>query len=259
MTAANETYRFCVIGYDSKDEPTYLGVADTSEEAERLRSNGKTLGWSNVAVLDSGLREVVPLARVFRAIENQILNGKTYFATAQALFNLVDSDLRVFQEAATFFGMTAAGGMELAQMAIARLYDPPGRAKRAITIPSMLEQSKREAKSFQCGDEKQVNEVIDKALSTINELAPILSSIRRRRNEWLAHLDVRTVADPQELNVRAKLSVPDVERVLKASEEIFLRMERLYNGLVGGISYIGAKDYTNLLDLIRRGQAARGY
>ena len=141
-------------------------------------------------------------------------------------------------------------------MTIARLYDPPGRAKRSVTIRSMLEQAKREISSFQFGDEKQVSDAIAAALSAVNELEPILSAIRRRRNEWLAHLDVRTVADPQGLNERAKLTVPDLEQVFRETEKIFASLQRLFDGVIGGIRYLGGEDYEHLFKLIRLSQAA---
>ena len=103
-----ETWRFAVIGCDSNEVPTYLGFANDLEEAEKLRTNAKTSGWRSVAVLDSTLREIVPLKRVLDVIEAQILSGKTYLAVSIALFSLLETDLGVFQEAPTFFGMTAA-------------------------------------------------------------------------------------------------------------------------------------------------------
>jgi hypothetical protein len=251
-----ETWKFAVIGYASNDVPAYLGFANDLEGAEKLRDSSRTTGWHSVAVLDSTLREIVPLKRVFDAVAAQILNGKTYLAVSKALLSLLDTDLGVFQEAPTFFGMTAAGGMELAQMTIARLYDLPGRTKRPVTIRSMLEQAKREISSFQFGDEKQVSDAIAAALSAVNELEPILSAIRRRRNEWLAHLDVRTVADPQELNERAKLTVPDLERVFQETEKIFASLERLFDGVIGENRYLGGADYKNVFNLIRLAQAA---
>ena len=251
-----ETWKFAVIGWDSNGRRTYLGFANDPERAEKLRENAKASGWRGVAVLDSSLREIVPLKRVFLAIEAQIRNGKTYLAASKALLSLLDTDFGVFQEAPTFFGMTAAGGMELAQMTIARLYDLPGRTKRAVTIRSMLEQAKREISSFQSGDEKQIGDAIAAAYVTVNELEPTLSAIRRRRNEWLAHLDVRTVADPQELTETAKLTVPDLERVFQETEKIFASLEHLFDGVVGGIRYLGDTDYKNVFKLIRRAQAA---
>jgi hypothetical protein len=105
-------------------------------------------------------------------------------------------------------------------------------------------------------DEKQVSDAIAAALSAVNELEPILRAIRRRRNEWLAHLDVPTVADPQELNERAKLTVPDLERVFQETEKIFDSLERLFDGVIGPNRYLGSEDYKNVFKLIRLAQAA---
>ena len=115
----------------------------------------------------------------------------------------------------------------------------------------MLDQSKREIDSFKHGDEKDVNEAIARAWKTVKGLEPILVSIVRRRNEWFAHLDVRTVANIQESNERAKLTIADLERAFRDTEEIFASIRRLFDGLTGEIRYVGADDYRGMLARIR--------
>ena len=55
---SEESWRFCVVGYDANDVRSYLGVSDTLDGAEKLKASAKTIGWRRVAVLDSDLREI---------------------------------------------------------------------------------------------------------------------------------------------------------------------------------------------------------
>jgi hypothetical protein len=250
VTQPAESWEFAVIGSDaSSEEPKYLGFFQTMEGAEKFRANAKTIGWLNVAVLDGNGNEIIPLEQLFRAIGGQILNGKTYLSISKALRGLLDTDLSIFETAPTFFGMTAEGGLELAQMTIARLYD---RTKGTVTIHRMLEQAKREAQSFQRGDKQQVAEAIKEAERIASRLDPIIQRVRIRRNKWFAHLDVRTVSDPQELNKIAELTIPDLDVVFRETERILADLESLFDGTIGEIRYLGGDDYKGMLERIRQ-------
>jgi AbiU2 len=252
---SEESWQFCVVGYDANDGPSYLGFTNTLDGAEKLRANAKTIGWRKVAVLDAAQQEIAPLSQVFSAIEQQIRNAKTYFAVSQSFRKLLETDLGIFSEAPTFFGMTVEGNIELAEMTVARLYD---RSDNTVTIWSMLAQAKRESGSFTSGNEKEVCEAIEQAEAIVAELQPILAAIKHRRNKWFAHLDVRTVTDPQELNARANLQIPELEQVLRETEKIFENLERLYSGIIGPITYLGGEDYKRVIKRIREAQAAEG-
>ena len=70
--------------------------------------------------------------QVLAAIERQILVGKTYLAVAKGL---LAAEWAVFGVAPTFFGLMSDGSLELAQMAIAKLYD---RGQKTVTVKAML-------------------------------------------------------------------------------------------------------------------------
>ncbi len=75
-------------------------------------------------------------------------------------------------------------------------------------------------------------------------------------SSWLAHLDPKTIADPNALAARAKLTLPDLERGFQDTEEILLRVSALYDGTIGELKYIGGNDYEVALDWIRRAKCA---
>ena len=51
--------------------------------------------------------------------------------------------------------------------------------------------------------------------------------------------------------MRAKLTMPDLERVFKETERILLKLSSLYDGTIGELKYIGWDDYEIALNSIR--------
>jgi hypothetical protein len=190
------------------------------------------------------------LKQILDALKNQVLVGKSYLELAKGLLK---ADPVILQSAPTFFGLTMDGCLELAQMAIARLYD---KTSGAVTVQKMLGQAALEVTSFKRGNKEDVSESIADSKKVVVELEPVLASIRKRRNEWLAHLDPRTVADPKALAAHAKLTIPDLERAFRQTENTLVKLSRFYDGTVGELKFIGGDDYETALDWIRRAKCA---
>jgi hypothetical protein len=188
--------------------------------------------------------------QILDALKKQVLVGRTYLDTAKGLLK---ADPVLLQTAQTFFGLTTDGSLELAQMAIARLYDT---TKGTMTIAKMLDQAELKACSFQRGTPQEVRLAIAESKKIVLGLESVLASIRERRNGWLAHLDLETIADPKALEERAKLTLPDLERAFKDTEKILLQMSSLYEGITGELKYIGGDDYEGALDWIRKAKCA---
>jgi hypothetical protein len=192
----------------------------------------------------------VTIKQVLDALKRQILFGRTYLTLAKGLR---EADPVILGTAPTFFGMTLDGSLELAQMAIARMYD---EAAGAVTVPNMLDLAPYEIGSFQRGTPQEIGGVISKAKRTVTGLQPVLDAIKHRRDEWLAHLDQRTVKDPTALTAKAVLSIPDLERAFKETEDIVLEFSSWYEGVIGDLRFIGEDDYETALHWIRRAKCA---
>jgi hypothetical protein len=200
-----------------------------------------------VAPSKEGFVSLTPtLKQILDVLKKQVLVGKTYLDTAKGLLN---ADPVVLHVAPTFFGMATDGSLELAQMAIARLYDA---TKNTMSVPKMLDRADQEAGTFQYGTPQVVRKAISECREVVAALESVIESIRERRNGWLAHLDPSTIADPSALTARAKLTLPDIERGFKDTEQIILKMSSQYEGIVGELKYIGDDDYEVALDWIRR-------
>lgn len=188
--------------------------------------------------------------QVLDALKRQILGGKSYLGIAKGL---LEADAALFDGARTFFNLTIDGDLELAQMAVARMYD---RTRGAVTIPAMLVRAKTEVASFKRGGRAKILQAITKSEVAVAGLRGVLDSIHTRRNEWLAHLDPRTVSNSAALAIKAKLTIPDLEHALKVTEEIVLDMSSLYEGVIGHLHYLGDDDYKSALNWIRKAKCA---
>jgi hypothetical protein len=150
--------------------------------------------------------EMPTLKQILGALEKQVwLEGLT--STRRGLLK---ADAVLLHVSPTFFGLTIDGSLELSQMAVARLYD---ETRRAMTVPKMLRRAEMEAGSFQRGKPQEVRQAIAESDKAVDALEPMLAAIRERRNGWLAHLNPQTIRDPKALEARAKLTMPNLERV----------------------------------------------
>jgi AbiU2 len=188
------------------------------------------------------------LKQILDALKHQVLVGKTYLSLATGLLQVNQDDPTILETAPVFFGLTVDGSLELAQMAIARMYDT---ASGAVTVPRMLQRAVQEIGSFQRGDAQEVSAAIAEAQAIVAALSPVLAAIRTRRNEWLAHLDPRTVADPKALNAKAKVTLPDVEHAFKETERFLTKLSCLYDGVLGDLRFIGGDDYQTVVENLR--------
>lgn len=184
------------------------------------------------------------LKQVLDALKNQVLVGKSYLNVAKGLLK---ADPVILQTASTFFGLTTDGSLELAQMAVARLYD---ETAGAVTVQKMLAQAALNTASFKAS-ENDVKEAIAESRGLVAGLEEVLGSIRTRRNERFAHLDPRTVVDPRALAAKAKLTIPDLEKAFEDTEKLLLKLSCLYDGTFGELRFLGGDDYEQALDWIR--------
>jgi len=190
------------------------------------------------------------LKQTLDALKRQVLNGKSYLKIAEGL---IQADQVLFDGSTTFFFMTIDGSLELAQIAAARLYD---RSKGTVTVEAMLCEAAAQAGDFKYGDRTLVENAVLKSVKRVIAIQPIVDVIRRRRDKWLAHLDPEAVHDPAALSAKAKLTIPDLERVFKESEEIVLDLSNLYEGVIGELRYLGGDDYKSALNWIRKAKCA---
>ena len=82
------------------------------------------------------------LKQILDALKSQVLRGRSYLNLAKGLLK---ADPVILQTGPTFFGLTTDGSLELAQVAIARLYN---KTSRAVTVQKMLDKAAQGITSF---------------------------------------------------------------------------------------------------------------
>jgi hypothetical protein len=90
----------------------------------------------------------------------------------------------------------------------------------------------------------------------------VLLAVKHRRDRWLAHLDRRTIRDPEQFEKDVMLTYPQLEGLFAAANDILNRMADLHGQagyLIFGEDY---DDFSNTLELIEKGaqvNAREGY
>ena len=181
---------------------------------------------------------------ILTSLTNEVLFGKAYLRIAKGL---AGADPVVLNTSRTFFGLTVEGGLQMSQMFAAKLYD---KTSGAVTMKSLLETAKSQAGLFEYGSPQEVSAAVSDAESRIAGLLPILKSVQDRRNQALAHLDPRTVKDPTNLDINAKLTLSDLEKVFAETGIILNEFSRLWKDTTSMMELIGDDDFTSALDLI---------
>jgi hypothetical protein len=185
------------------------------------------------------------------ALANQIVVGKACLKISQGIWR---ADPVVLATAPIFFGLTLEGNLQLAQMYAARLYDQtPG----AISIYSLIAEARKWATGLPSEERLAVLTSISESEARIDELQPILASITKRRNEAFAHLDSRTVRNPQRLNETASLTVPDLSRVFAATGRLLSEISVLTRDVASDFDLLGVDDYEMALSLISEAKCAQ--
>jgi hypothetical protein len=191
------------------------------------------------------------LKETLTRLKNEVILGNAYTELAKGLRA---ADPVVFRSAGTFFGLTLDGSLQWSQMIAARLYDTtPG----TVTVRSLLSDAEKQISSFRNGTQAQVRRAIRSSEQRIASLQPILRSIRDRRNKALAHLDPETVRNPRALVRKAKLTMPDLEKVFGETEVILADISSLYDGSGGALRLIDGDDYKKALDYIADAKCAQ--
>jgi hypothetical protein len=111
------------------------------------------------------------------ALMRHVLVGKSYLELAKGL---LAADPAVLNTAPAFFGLTADGSLELAQMAIARIYD---RTRGTVTARRFLHEAAGQLAAFQRATPKEASDAILNFAHAVIALQPL---------KWLL--------DQQELN-----------------------------------------------------------
>ena len=182
--------------------------------------------------------------QILANLRNEVLLGKAYLGIGKGL---AGADPVVLSTSRTFFGLTLEASLQMSQMLAAKLYD---KTNRTVTVKSLLEMAQSKAGMFKYGTPQEVSAAVKEAETRIAALVPILKSVQERRNQALAHLDPKTVTNPAGLDVEAKLTLADLEKVFAETGAILNEFSRLWQDTTSIMRFIDDDDFTSALALI---------
>jgi hypothetical protein len=94
-------------------------------------------------------------------------------------------------------------------------------------IPWLLRQAKYRPKEFNHHAANELEQAIADAEDICAAKAKVLAAIKHRRDRWLAHLDKRTIHDPDQFAKDAQLTYPELEKLFACAAEILNTMADL--------------------------------
>lgn len=182
--------------------------------------------------------------QILSNLKNEVVFGRAYLGISKGL---AGADPVVLNTSRTFFGLTLEACLHMSQILAAKLYD---KTSGAITVKSLLAEAQSKAGMFKYGTSQEVSTAVMEAETRIAALVPILKCIQDRRNQALAHLDLKTVTNPTGLNVSAKLTLADLEKVFAETSTILNEFSRLWQDMTSVMDFVDDDDFTSALDLI---------
>jgi hypothetical protein len=191
------------------------------------------------------------LEQVIKSLIAEVLKGR---AALEIAVGLSKADPVVLSAAPVFFGMAYDGNLELAQLYAARLYD---HNAEAIDVEVLLDLAERTAGLARRGKPSEVRAMIATCRAKVQSLKVPLASIKKRRDEALAHLALESVLNPGSLKQTAPLTLAEIQQVFDETEKILQQVDSFFRAISGQLRYLGHDDYTMVLDLMSDAKCAQ--
>jgi AbiU2 len=137
-----------------------------------------------------------------------------------------------------------------------RSFVPPDAERAFQMLPEIAKEvwDKRQERTH--GTAKDVLLAVNEAQKHLASVSPILTSLQRRRNQALAHLDQDTAKDPVGLADRAKLTFEDLGKVFEVSGAILNDFSMLWENTFADVTLLDHDDYTGALSRIANAKHA---
>jgi hypothetical protein len=191
------------------------------------------------------------LEKILNGLKAEVIWGRTHLRMAKAIRA---ADPVVIHTAQTFFGMTHDAHLFAAQMYAAKLHD---KTRGALTIRSALAEAERVAGTFSSASPEQVRVIVGAAEVQLAEFERTLSALEDRRNEYLAHLDQKTIVDPTALNSKAALTIDELDHLFVETGNILNDLSQVRDGTFSPLDLLDSDDYTTAFRLIAEAKCAQ--
>lgn len=182
--------------------------------------------------------------KILAWLMTEVMYGHAHFTITRGLRR--KDRAAVLATAPTFFEMTLGAHADSAQLCAARIFDRTS----AASIHTLLSSALKEKASFKHGTPTEVQKIIDETKAFVASSEPIITAIRTRRNQTLAHSDVRPFVDPKAYTKAGLVTWGQLEGLFERTGEILNAFSRLYRGATVPLRVEGVTDYDQVFDLI---------
>jgi hypothetical protein len=184
---------------------------------------------------------------------NEVVRGTAHLNAAKSLAEAEKSHPVIMKVSPSFFRLTTHAHLEASQLAAAKLFD---EHDDCAGIQWLLTQARNRRKEFSFRTSSELNEAIEGAGKTCAAKKSVLDALKHRRDRWLAHLDRKTIRNPEQFVADAKLTYPELEDLFASALEILNAMAHLHGDAGFIIFDDDFNDLSHTLDLIARGVQA---
>jgi hypothetical protein len=191
------------------------------------------------------------LQEILTSLMNEVVWGRAHLKIAKAIRT---ADPAIIHTAQTFFGLTHDAHLFAAQMYAAKLHD---KTKGPITIRSALAEAERVAGTFAHASAEQVRKTLAAAQAELARFERVLTAIEERRNEYLAHIDARSIVGPTALDSTAALTIDELDDLFVETGNILNDIKQLHDGTLAVLELVDSADYTNAFRLIAEAKCAQ--
>ena len=189
--------------------------------------------------------ETADFVKAANALTNESFNGGVHLAICEGLG---DMDPFIGDHAPVFFTYTFYGHLNSAQMYANKLFDTESRA---FPVPKFLQMARLRSSKFRA-TENEVRTYIDEAETVISTLMPTIRILRKRRNDFLAHISRTLVFAPEELRQAKALAMTEIREVIYGGGKIVNQLLHIWNRSSNQLRETHADDYKRIVSIVTK-------
>lgn len=180
------------------------------------------------------------------ALTNEAFHGGVHLDICEGLGEM---DPFIGNHAPVFFTYTFFGHLHSAEMYANKLFDTDARA---FPVSKFLEMARLRSSKFPHATEKEVLAYMAEAKDSIAKLTPTIEILRKRRNEFLAHISPTLVFNRELLEQAKSLTLPQIREVLYGGGKIVNQLLHMWNRSVNQLRETHTDDYKKIVSIVSK-------
>jgi AbiU2 len=187
--------------------------------------------------------------KIFEHVRDLVLYGDAHLRIWEGLAKEINRENAVVGNTApTFFGLTLEAHLDRALLNAAKTFDGHRDALNLRKVLNCAGESKR---TLAGKNEKRLSELFPEAERQLKEIEANLSAIQTRRDKMIAHLDRKTISDPQKVIADSRITLDQLKEVYAVAWKIIQEVSTIFWNETPLLPLADVDDYEWPLSLIR--------